>query len=216
MHRAAAALRAVAPRVATRVARDARAPSRAAHRVAPASSSAANASTRSWEFRLLYDGACPLCVREVEMLRAKDDGRGKLDLVDIASDDYDAKENAGIEYAEAMKTIHGLDAANNVYTGVEVFEKAYKAVGLGYVYAFTKVPFLLNAANKVYDVWAKYRLNVTSRGSLAEHLAARKARMDGKNCDACEIDFETDGSQCDDGTLYLCETDEEEAKTASK
>ena len=84
------------------------------------------------------------------------------------------------------------------------------------MYAFTKVPFLLNAANKVYDVWAKYRLNVTSRGSLAEHLAARKARMDGKNCDACEIDFETDGSQCDDGTLYLCETDEEEAKTASK
>ena len=43
-----------------------------------------------------------------------------------------------------------------------------------------------------------------------------KLRKDGKNCDACEINFETDGSQCDDGTLYLCETDEEEAKTASK
>ena len=177
MHRAAAALRVVAPRVATRVARDARAPSRAAHRVAPASSSAANASTRSWEFRLLYDGACPLCVREVEMLRAKDGGKGNLDLVDIASDDYDAKENAGIEYAEAMKTIHGLDAANNVYTGVEVFEKAYKAVGLGYVYAFTSVPWLARAADAAYDFWAGKRLAVTGRASMAEVRDARERRM---------------------------------------
>lgn len=128
------------------------------------------------------------------MLCVKDGGKGNLDLVDIVSDDYDVKENVGIEYVEVMKMIYGLDAANNVYTGVEVFEKVYKVVGLGYVYVFIKVLFLLNVVNKVYDVWVKYRLNVTSRGSFAEYLAARKARMDGKNCDVCEINFEMDGS----------------------
>lgn len=148
-----------------------------------------NPSTK-WEFRLLYDGGCPLCVREVEFLRAKDEGRGKLSLVDCASEGYDAKENAGIDYETAMATIHGLTPDGTVYTGVEVFKRAYDAVGIGYVYAFTKVPALLRAANAVYDVWAKYRLNVTGRGSLEEHLRARQAVLDGKACGvqsgACE------------------------------
>jgi predicted DCC family thiol-disulfide oxidoreductase YuxK len=159
-------------------------------RAASVSSSTSASASPSWKFRLLYDGACPLCVREVEFLRAKDAGKGKLSLVDIAADDYDASDNAGIDYETAMATIHGLDADKKVYTGVEVFERAYDAVGIGYVYAFTRVPALLKAANAVYDVWAKYRLNVTNRGSLAEHLAAREQRLSGKTCgvdkEACE------------------------------
>ena len=79
-------------------------------------------------------------MREVEFLRAKDAGKGKLSLVDIAADDYDASDNAGIDYETAMATIHGLDADKKVYTGVEVFQRAYDAVGIGYVYAFTRVP----------------------------------------------------------------------------
>jgi len=150
----------------------------------------ANAGAVTWTFRLLYDGGCPLCVREVDFLRERDGGAGKLSLVDVAADDYDPKENAGIEYETAMATIHGVDAEGRVYTGVEVFRKAYEAVGIGYVYALTKIPAVLNAANAVYDVWAKYRLNVTGRGSLAEHLAARKARLDGKACGV-------DGSACE-------------------
>jgi len=162
--------------------------------IARASSSSevtrANAGAVTWTFRLLYDGGCPLCVREVDFLRERDGGAGKLSLVDVAADDYDPKENAGIEYETAMATIHGVDAEGRVYTGVEVFRKAYEAVGIGYVYALTKIPAVLNAANAVYDVWAKYRLNVTGRGSLAEHLAARKARLDGKACGV-------DGSACE-------------------
>lgn len=141
-----------------------------------------SAATPSWEFRLLFDGACPLCVKEVNFLRAKDAGRGRLSLVDLASDDYDPKENAGIDYETGMKTIHGIDSTGGVFTGVEVFQKAYDAVGIGYIYAFTKIPALLKAANAIYDVWAKYRLNVTARGSLEEHLKARAAVLDGKAC----------------------------------
>jgi predicted DCC family thiol-disulfide oxidoreductase YuxK len=156
----------------------------------PASSSSTeDAPTPSWQFRVLYDGACPLCVREIEMLRAKDDGRGALSLVDVADDAYSPSDNAGIEYETAMATIHGLTPDKRVITGVEVFERAYSAVGMGWVYAFTKVPALLNAANAVYDVWARNRLEVTGRGSLAEHLKARKARADGETCEvgkACE------------------------------
>jgi len=72
----------------------------------------------------------------------------------------------------AMETIHGITAAGEVITGIEVFEKAYKAVGLGWVYGFTRVPALLRAANTVYDFWARYRLRVTGRPGLKEVLEA--------------------------------------------
>ena len=39
----------------------------------------------AWEFRLLYDGDCPLCMKEVTFLRDQDQGRGKIDLVDISA-----------------------------------------------------------------------------------------------------------------------------------
>jgi len=187
------ALRAVARVAASRTAATRARASRASFvRASSASSSPTSSSSTedapSWEFRVLYDGACPLCVREIEMLRARDT-RSALSLVDVADDAYSPSENAGIEYETAMATIHGLTPDERVITGVEVFERAYAAVGMGWVYAFTRVPALLNAANAVYDVWARYRLEVTGRGSLAEHLKARKARADGETCEvgkACE------------------------------
>ena len=50
---------------------------------------------------MLYDGDCPLCMREVNMLRRRDDGVGKVEFVDIASPDYDPAANAGISFEQA-------------------------------------------------------------------------------------------------------------------
>ena len=130
--------------------------------------------------RVLYDGDCPLCVREVDFLRRKDAGRGKLDLVDIASARYDPSANRGIEFATAMSTIHVIEPNGDVITGVEVFERAYAAVGLYGVYAFARVPALLAAANKAYDFWAERRMEVTGRGSLAEVLELRRRRLEAE------------------------------------
>jgi predicted DCC family thiol-disulfide oxidoreductase YuxK len=38
----------------------------------------------SWKIKLLYDGECPLCVREVNFLTKRDAGRGLVSFVDIA------------------------------------------------------------------------------------------------------------------------------------
>ena len=89
---------------------------------------------------MLFDGDCPLCVREVDFLRARDDGRGRLDLVDIASDAYDPRANRGVDFETAMATIHGITPEGDIITGIEVFERAYAAVGLGWVYAFASTP----------------------------------------------------------------------------
>lgn len=49
---------------------------------------------------MLYDGDCPLCMREVNMLRRRDAGVGRIAFVDVASPDYDASANAGISFEQ--------------------------------------------------------------------------------------------------------------------
>jgi predicted DCC family thiol-disulfide oxidoreductase YuxK len=57
---------------------------------------------------------------------------------------------------------------------VEVFRRLYEEVGLGWVYAATKNPTVLSLANRVYAVWAKYRLPLTGRPDLEQVLQQRK------------------------------------------
>ena len=54
---------------------------------------------------MLYDGECPLCMREVNMLKGRDEGVGKIDFVDISSSEYSPDENASISYDEVGATI---------------------------------------------------------------------------------------------------------------
>ena len=41
------------------------------------------------EIRVLYDGECPLCVREIRFLERRDGGRLRLEFEDIASPSFD-------------------------------------------------------------------------------------------------------------------------------
>ncbi|EFJ45404.1 hypothetical protein VOLCADRAFT_105958 [Volvox carteri f. nagariensis] len=85
-----------------------------------------------------------------------------------------------------------------VYTGVEVFRLVYDAVGLGWVYGITKNPTVLALANKVYDVWAKYRTQLTGREALEVLLKRRE--MEGAGKASCRTVDATDGGgtkQCD-------------------
>ncbi len=120
-------------------------------------------------------------MKEVNFLKSRNE-KGSIRFVDLADPKYSAAENNGIDYETGMATIHGIYKGETL-TGVEVFEKAYSCVGLGWVYSFTKIPVLLTAANKVYDVWAKYRLEITGRPSLGDVLKARKMRAEQKTCE---------------------------------
>ena len=62
---------------------------------------------KDWEIRMLYDGDCPLCMREVNMLKRRDTNVGKIDFVDISSQDYEPSQNANISYEEVNR-LHGL------------------------------------------------------------------------------------------------------------
>ena len=53
------------------------------------------------ELTLLFDGGCPLCLREVRFLQRRDRDQ-RLAFVDIDAADYDPEAHAGISYRQAM------------------------------------------------------------------------------------------------------------------
>jgi len=157
---------------------------------APADKSpeATEATEPTWKVNLLYDGDCPLCVREVNFLQKKDAGRGIVKFTDIADLNYSAEENGGIDFATAMGRIHAVMADGTVVKNVEVFQKVYDAIGIGWMYAPTKWPVIGPLVNKVYDLWADKRLAMTGRASLAEVIAERQQKIDCGDSQRCRID----------------------------
>jgi len=135
---------------------------------------------------MLYDGDCPLCMREVNMLKGRDAPQGRIDFVDIASKDYGPDWNMGLTFENAMSTIHCIEADGSVHTGVPVFRMLYEQVGLGWVYAVTKNETVGKVAQGVYDFWAKYRMEVTGREPLSVILERRKLDLEGRV--ACKTD----------------------------
>ncbi len=142
----------------------------------------------SWEIKLLYDGECPLCLREVNFLQKKDAGRGKVAFVDIASDDYNPEENAGIDFETAMGRIHGILPDGTIIKNVEVFRRVYEALGMGWVYAITKLPILGAIANFIYGIWADLRLKLTGRPSLETVIKERQEKLGCDDEGRCRVD----------------------------
>lgn len=128
---------------------------------------------------LLYDGECPLCVKEVNMLRRRSDERGgTLGFIDIADLGYEEL-GVGVDYETAMGKIHAVRPDGSIVVGVQVFRDAYEAVGLGWVYTVLRVPGAPWLADKVYDLWADKRLEWTGRDALEAIVQARK---DKRSC----------------------------------
>jgi predicted DCC family thiol-disulfide oxidoreductase YuxK len=134
------------------------------------------------DLTLLYDGGCPLCRREVEMLSERDRRlhplQPRLDFVDIDAPDYDPSRYQGVTYREAMGRIHGLEANQVILRDLAVFRRAYELVGLGWLYAPTRWPLLGRLAEAAYGLWASARLRLTGRPSLDQLCAARDGACD--------------------------------------
>lgn len=136
----------------------------------------------SWKIKLLYDGECPLCVREVNFLKKRDAGRGLVEFVDIADDDYSPEANGGVDFETAMGRIHAVLPDGSLVKNIEVFRRVYETLGMGWVYAVTKLPIVGALANWIYGIWADFRLALTGRPKLEVIIAQRQQRL------GCDID----------------------------
>ncbi|NCJ06454.1 DUF393 domain-containing protein [Synechococcales cyanobacterium C] len=146
-----------------------------------------NSATPTCKIKLLYDGECPLCLREVNFLRQKDGGRGQVAFVDIAALDYNPGEYAGISYEAAMGRIHGILADGTVLRDVAVFRQVYNILGMGWVYGATRLLGVGAIANTLYRLWAHWRLRLTGRPSLPTLIAERQQKLGEIPANRCRL-----------------------------
>lgn len=91
-----------------------------------------------------------------------DRGRGRLTFEDIADPGFDAGKY-GKTLDEVMGSIHGVLPDGTLVTGVEVFRRAYAAVGWGWVLAWTRWPIARPIVDAAYRVFARLRLRLPGR-----------------------------------------------------
>ena len=111
-------------------------------------------------FEVFFDGDCPLCRREIALLRRLD-RRGRLRFADIADPAFDA--DLGVSRGDLMRRIHGRGADGALVEGVEVFRRLYEAVGLGALVRLSRAAPIAWLLDRAYDWFARNRLRLTGR-----------------------------------------------------
>ena len=138
-----------------------------------------------YDVEVFYDGDCPLCLREINMLRRKD-SRGKIRFTNIADPSFHLL-NVGKTYEELMQRIHGRLPDGTWIEGVEVFRRLYTAVGFGPLVAVTRLPIISQIMDVGYVLFARNRLRLTGRcqsgvcGIKANHVAEGAGNRTGSD-----------------------------------
>lgn len=111
-----------------------------------------------WRFKLLYDGECPFCRREVQWLR-RWNRHGALIFEDVTAPEFDLS-GYGLSPEELLRVVHGVFPDGRIVRKMEVFRQAYRAVGLGWVLAPTGWPVLRWLFDGLYQLFARYRVPI--------------------------------------------------------
>ncbi len=125
---------------------------------------------------VFYDGACPLCSKEVKLykkLAANEKNRGEYDdadieWIDISKSKVELKEE-GIKYADAMQLMHVKDASGVHQVGIDAVLTVWDQIPYyrklsGFL---QKVPALYPLLDKAYRLTARHRMKLprTKNGS---------------------------------------------------
>jgi predicted DCC family thiol-disulfide oxidoreductase YuxK len=114
-----------------------------------------------YDVEIFFDGECPLCMREVRLLRRLD-RKQRVRFTDIAAAGFDPSA-LGLDMAALMARIHGRLPDGTILEGVEVFRRVYEAVGLGVLAKVSRWPGISALTEAAYEIFAKNRLRLTGR-----------------------------------------------------
>ncbi len=113
------------------------------------------------EMEVFFDGGCPLCRREINLLR-RGDRNQQIRFTDI--------EDLAFPLAETDKTLndlmaqmHGRLPDGTWLKGVEVFRRMYALVGFGPLVWLSRWPIISQVLDLGYLIFARNRLRLTGR-----------------------------------------------------
>ncbi len=117
--------------------------------------------SNDWQVEVFYDGECPLCLREIKLLRRLD-RKHRIRFTDIADASFQPA-NYGMTMRDFMDEIQGRLPSGKWITGVDVFRRLYAAVGLKPVIWLTRLAGISHGLEFGYRIFAKNRLRLTGR-----------------------------------------------------
>ncbi|XP_056588266.1 uncharacterized protein LOC130408837 [Triplophysa dalaica] len=125
--------------------------------------------------RVLYDGGCPICVKEIVFLQFLQRNRtDKVDFVDISLTEYDESRFEGVSYETAMVEMTVIDENNKIHRGVPAFAVMYSAVGMGWLGRLISSPIIRPLMDRAYGVFARNRLRWTGRENCTTGRCVKK------------------------------------------
>lgn len=110
---------------------------------------------------VFYDSECPLCMREIAMLRRKDRAL-RIQFTDIASPSFEAGAYGRTQEA-FLARIAGRLPDGTWLEGVEVFRRLYAAIGWRRAVAVSRWPGVSQLLELAYGWFARNRLRLTGR-----------------------------------------------------
>ena len=135
------------------------------------------------DLNLIYDSKCGVCQFEVDFLRSRD-SEGRLTYTDLESEDFEegVPRNGYLTYETALASFHAVKADGTLIKGMPVFQEAYAAVGLGWVWNVYNNPLAARFLDFGYSLFARYRTDLTRGSSLESLYAARRVARAGEPC----------------------------------
>jgi predicted DCC family thiol-disulfide oxidoreductase YuxK len=118
---------------------------------------------------VFFDGACPICAREIALMKRLD-ARRQLVFCDFSRPDYDAA-SINISPAELGRVIHARWADGSVITGVDVFRAMWEAIGLGLLVKMSRLSLIEPLILRAYAWFARNRLWLTGRSTPCQRGA---------------------------------------------
>ncbi len=102
---------------------------------------------------LFYDGACPICQRQVAFLKRRDT-EGCLRFTDITAPGFVPD---GKRYEALLASVHARLPNGTYIEGIEVFRRVYAALGYRRRVAISRWPGIRALLDVAYRTFARHR-----------------------------------------------------------
>lgn len=129
--------------------------------VVPPAGHASLPESPTFPLTVYFDGDCPICRREINLLTLLN-RKNRLQFVDFSASSY-RPDDHGLEPCDLARVIHARWADGTIITGVEVFRTMWEGVGLGFLARFSRVRLINSLLVKAYAWFARNRLRLTRK-----------------------------------------------------
>lgn len=118
-------------------------------------------------YQVFYDGACPICRREMLALQRRAQKSPQLasrvNFCDFTQPEFQP-ESYGLTMAELMAELHVYDLKRGQFlVGMAALRALYRSLGLGGLVNWTGLPVVKPGCDLAYKVFAKFRPRLGSR-----------------------------------------------------